>query len=513
MENRLQLLHLEPDDDAASIRDRLTFVKARFVLLVWPDAGDVLQRKLDLLLVQRQAQRLGIALALVTADRAVIGNADELNISVFDSIDLARHGRWKKPRNKVFVPQRDLEAQMALAEEVLRQREAMMYTPEELRRRRVGRWLAFGAAMVALLACVYLIAPSAIVTVSPATDQIFVRVPIVADPALTDIDVEGARVPSSVIEQESTARVTVQTSERESVGASLAQGIVVFGNTTDQPVFLPLGTVVATDEVIPVRFETTAETTLPAGTNSTVNVPIRAAAEDAGADGNVGPGEIVVVEADFADRVTVSNPNATYGGATQERGIVTQADYDRLLVLGRQQVLQNARDTLLHQLSGEQFLVPGSVQIVDERTEWTVYSAFVGDTADSVTLDLRAGVQAVVVDERQARQVAYTGLAPYIQPGLEVSPDALTISLGDIEQIDADGRVAFQMVVDGKLAVALSADDVRERVAGVSVSEARRRLEREFVLDPERPPQIDTWPGWWNRLPVLPVRISVRVVT
>ncbi len=513
MENRLQLLQLEPDDDAASLRDRLTFVKARFVLLVWPDAGTVLQRKLDLLLVQRQAQRLGIALALVTTDRVVMGNAEDLNISVFDSVDLARHGRWKKPRSKVFIPQRDLEAQLALAEEVLRQREAMMLTPAQWRRRRIVRWTVFGAALAALLACVYLIAPSATVTVTPATDQIFVRVPVVADPELTDIDVEGARVPSSVIALEATARVTVQTSERESVGASLAQGMVVFGNTTDQPVFLPLGTVVATGGVIPVRFETTAETTLPAGANSTVQVPVRATADDAGADGNVGPGEIVAVEADFADRVTVSNPNATYGGATQERGIVTQADYDRLLVLGGQQVLQNARDTLLHQLTGEQFLVPGSMQIVDERTEWTVYSAYVGDAADSVSLDLRAGVQAVVVDEQQARQVAYAGLAPYIQPGLEVSPDALTITRGDIEQIDRDGRVTFQMVVDGKLAVALDADAVRERVAGVSVTEAQRRLDREFVLDPAHPPQIDTWPGWWNRLPVLPVRITVKVVT
>ena len=117
------------------------------------------------------------------------------------------------------------------------------------------------------------------------------------------------------------------------------------------------------------------------------------------------------------------------------------------------------------------------------------------------------------MDEQQARQVAYAGLAPYIQPGLEVSPDALTITRGDIEQIDRDGRVTFQMVVDGKLAVALDADAVRERVAGVSVTEAQRRLDREFVLDPAHPPQIDTWPGWWNRLPVLPVRITVKVVT
>jgi len=132
------------------------------------------------------------------------------------------------------------------------------------------------------------------------------------------------------------------------------------------------------------------------------------------------------------------------------------------------------------------------VQIIEERPEWTVYSAFVGDAAESVSLDLRAQVQAVVVDERQARQVAYAGLGPYIRPGLEVAPDALRITRGEIEQIDPDGTVRFQMVVDGRLAVALNADAVRERIAGTSVGEAERRLQREFVLDPNRPPQIDT---------------------
>ena len=214
-----------------------------------------------------------------------------------------------------------------------------------------------------------------------------------------------------------------------------------------------------------MRFETTADTTLPAGTDSSVSVPIRALAEHSGAAGNVDPGAIVRVEADFADQVTVTNPNATYGGATQQRGIVTQADHDRLLVLGRQQVLQNARDVLLHQLSGEQFLVPGSVQIIEERPEWTVYSAFVGDAAESVSLDLRAQVQAVVVDERQARQVAYAGLGPYIRPGLEVA-DALRITRGGSAD-RPDGTVRFRMVVTGGCRV--SADAVRERIAGTSV--------------------------------------------
>jgi len=117
----------------------------------------------------------------------------------------------------------------------------------------------------------------------------------------------------------------------------------------------------------------------------------------------------------------------------------------------------------------------------------------------------------VVVDEQIARQVAYAGLAPYVQPGLEIAPNALSFSRGDILEIAPNGRVTFLMTVSGSIAVSIDEDYVRERTRGLSVSEARRRLENELLLDPAAPPQIDTWPDWYNRVPLLPVRISVKI--
>jgi hypothetical protein len=67
------------------------------------------------------------------------------------------------------------------------------------------------------------------------------------------------------------------------------------------------------------------------------------------------------------------------------------------------------------------------------------------------------------------------------------------------------------MIVRGNIAVAIDGGQVRDRVTGVSVDEAYRRLERELLLDPDRPPQITTWPGWFGRMPLLPVRITVNV--
>ncbi len=434
MSSDLHILQLEPYDDAISIRDRLSFINARFVLLVWPKQGAILHRKLDLLLVQRQATRLRLRLALVTSDPEVINNAEDLNISTFPSVNTARRGRWKRPRGKVFEERPDpIVDPIELAERVERIRGEIPLSPAALRRRLVLRWSMFGLLVAALLVGVMIAAPSATVTLTPDSRQVFERVSIIADPALTDIDIENRQMPAAVVALEASSHVTVELSGRESAGTSQAQGLVTFTNLTASPIVIPLGTIVATGDTYPVQFETLLETTLAAGPNSTAQVAIQAVADQSGTRGNVDPGTITRVEADFADQVSVTNANATYGGAVQERKFVTQADHDFLMNLGREEVIRHAEDLLLHQLTGEQFLVPGSVQIIAERPDWTNYSAPVGDASDSVSLDIRAQVQAVVVDGALARQVAYAGLSPQIQPGWEISPDDLTFSRGDIE--------------------------------------------------------------------------------
>ncbi|MBN2303715.1 MAG: hypothetical protein JXQ72_04525, partial [Anaerolineae bacterium] len=274
-------LHLEPYDDAVSIRDRLSLVhtsKEAAVLLVWPDRGVPLRRKLDLLLIQRHADRLRILIALVTDDADVMDYARELNISVFPDEQTAGMRRWKRPRRKVFTSPRDPITKNAtlnaIADAVQRQRAPL--SREAARRRQVARWIAFGSLLAALGLGLLLIAPSASVTITPASRQVYESVTIVADPNATDIDIENFRMPAAVVRLQATSRVTVPASGVESAGSSLAQGLVTFTNLTDQPVLVPLGTVLATSGTYPIRFETQIETTLPAGDVVPIQVPVQA---------------------------------------------------------------------------------------------------------------------------------------------------------------------------------------------------------------------------------------------
>ena len=56
---KVQILRLDAEDDLASIQDRLAWIQAGRVILVWPGEGVRLPRRLDLLLLQRQAERRG----------------------------------------------------------------------------------------------------------------------------------------------------------------------------------------------------------------------------------------------------------------------------------------------------------------------------------------------------------------------------------------------------------------------------------------------------------------------
>src|SRR5436853_34579 len=62
---KVQVIQLESYDDVISIRDRMGFIDTERVLLVWPPKGRIVKRKLDLVLIQREATRRGAKLALV----------------------------------------------------------------------------------------------------------------------------------------------------------------------------------------------------------------------------------------------------------------------------------------------------------------------------------------------------------------------------------------------------------------------------------------------------------------
>src|SRR5512134_1278429 len=95
---KTHIIQLEQYDDIVSARDKMSWAKGDRILMVWPERGRVLYRRLDLALLQRQSQAQGAQLALVTQDPEVRYFAPRLGIPVFKSLRKAQRAAWGLPR-------------------------------------------------------------------------------------------------------------------------------------------------------------------------------------------------------------------------------------------------------------------------------------------------------------------------------------------------------------------------------------------------------------------------------
>ena len=97
---KTQIILLEPHDDTISVKDKMEWSQTGRVVLVWPARAQLMDRRLDLVLLQRHSGFLGVQIALVTSDPEVRFNAGQLEIPVFRSVRKAQTGRWARKRRK-----------------------------------------------------------------------------------------------------------------------------------------------------------------------------------------------------------------------------------------------------------------------------------------------------------------------------------------------------------------------------------------------------------------------------
>ena len=95
---RTTIIRLEAHDDVFSTCDRMDWGNTGRILLVWPDGPTIIQRRLDLTLLQRHAQKLGAHLALACEDQEIRLRAIELGIPIFRSAAEAQRKPWRIPK-------------------------------------------------------------------------------------------------------------------------------------------------------------------------------------------------------------------------------------------------------------------------------------------------------------------------------------------------------------------------------------------------------------------------------
>lgn len=523
MSEKPEYVQLEKGDDANIVRDRLSFLRGKRVLLIWPEEGTALTRKLDLVLIQREAMRRAIRLALVTHDAEVVKHATELNISTFETIGASERGRWKRGRAKIFLgrdarPVEELpreELSSAVKEDAAekppprpRSRRAEPTTDDAPPRRSggAGRLVALLILLLILAGGAAVALPTATVTITPGSETISLDMQVIADPNAASVIVENSIVPAVRVQITIEETGTVETTGVQDAENVLSTGSVVFINQTDAEVLIPAGTTVSTSTGTPILFQTTAEATMPSGVGQQMEVPIQALASAAGSAGNVDRGLINTVIGELADDLTVRNLNPTSGGASSAVRVVSVEDQERLLGIVRQQLQARAYTEMLSQLSESQSIILETIRIGEETA--AEYSAAAGDVADNLSLSVTAVVEAVAVEERYDRQIAVAGLNARIPRGRALRADTVAVTRGAVQDVDADGRVYYSISASGLVVGQVNVALLQERLIWMNTESAVRYLNAEVDLDDNTPPQIALTPDWY---PVLPLRIEIVV--
>ncbi len=572
-----RVYYLKPSDDVVSVTDRLAWAKAPRVALVISPEAPVLTAELDLLRLQRTAAQLDVQVALVTMHPEQRSIARKLGIPFYLSLDRALRSRWRhQPRPATVPPDRDRHRDprelqpgssqlsgfimmggligMTLAV-VLFLVSALTWNwksllTEVMTGAAVGsliggltfllvwilrRWLPRGFRWIRLVFMVlvfvlglaspvgagYLIVPRARLTMTPATQpvsaiaRITVVVPLPGQEGLTSIDYEGLRIPGRRLASTVTGEASIATSGQTKVPSSRASGTVVFSNMLAQNYTVARGTTVRTTAGTPVRFETLGDVTVPPSGQAAVGV----SALEPGPQGNVGVGMINQIEGVAGRALRVTNPEPTRGGGVSQVRAVTQADREAL----RRALLSQLRGLGLQglrELSPEEgglgegeILLDDSLRLYARDVDMS-YNRFVGERADSLTLEMRASVTGVAVDRNDALELARHVLLQKVPVGYELIGEEEQYEIGLMgDNILGEGTLTFFVEAQGVATAELDATEIKKRVRGKPLEEALADLETDLktgTLPAADVPTVEIWPSWAeDRLPWLVWRIEV----
>ena len=493
------VVSLDSHDDVISARDKISWSKANRVLLVWPRRGKVLERRVDLQILQRYAQSLGAQIAVVAGSSLVRGNARDLGIPVFATAEKAHEVPWRRRRRRRNWLRRGTPSHDALSlrEQWTALREKKVMKP-------IFRLAVFGVGLAAFFSLVLLFFPSAQIRLVPEQRTQQFSVPVRASTNIQTPNVSGA-LPSQAISVVVEGRGLQSSTGQVRIPDRTATGQVTFTNLTDRSVSVPSGSTVITLDRRPKRFITTRDALVPVGPGQTVRVPVRA--ETAGSSGNVEAGKIAALEGQIGLQLSVENDAPISGGRDRLSPSPTTSDYRNL----REKLLAELEGTAgeeINSLVGDgQILLPGTLQLTAVIEETRLPEA--GQPGDQLQLVLRAEFQAMTALEADIEALAKAVLDVNLTADYQPVPASLDYSLVGISETgpDSAGNARWELRGERTLAPTWSTVDLAQAVRGRSLSQAVDILQTRLPL--EEMPEIYIFPEWWPRLPFLPFRIEL----
>ena len=490
-----QIIQIQADDDIAAIRDRLTWAESSRVVLVISRRNKAMRDKMNLKLIQRTAIDQATTVALVAHHRDTVRLAEEIGLPVFWTARAPFGLRnWNGGAAPTFVPDDDGD-------------EVKMIAPTDPR---MGtRYRVLGVLLLTLLiflvvSLIFLLAPTARITLSPVSDASTVYTVVTASVSAKNVNVGLHQIPARLDEVPIDGSEQIVPIAKKDVPDARATGLIVFTNKTDQPIHIPRGSFVATSSGVPVRFQTNADADLAARGRVEVNVT----AVDPGPGGNVAKFAVNVAEGQFALALNVINQNGTSGGTVKRVPVVSDEDKRRVQEVLVQRLRQEAISRFKAALLENEFVAGDSISVtLDSRT----FDKFVDEPADLLTLSAHATARGLIINGANANIVALEQLRARQRPGFELLPDSIEFVPGTVLSADLE-NASFELTAKGLAASAIDRALIINTVRNMPRKDAEDWLNRKLAL--RRPPVIELKSDWLglDQMPFFTFRIQVDVV-
>ncbi|MCI0519994.1 MAG: baseplate J/gp47 family protein [Chloroflexi bacterium] len=487
------ILRLDAHDDIVSMRDKMNWAKSGRILLIWPENGRVLNRRIDLALLQRQAASLGAQLALVARDPQVSYYAAELAIPVFPDLRKAQKSLWRVRRRQKLKP--GLPARPRPELETLqagRRRAAPGGLHPAL------RWVAFGLAALAALALAAAVFPAAEVRLSPQRQIQELTLAVRPDPALTAVNHSGA-LPALPVRAQVSGESSLAATGQIAIPDQFAAGEALFTNLTGSPQFIPAGLAVLGGDEAGQRYLTTQGGELPAGAGASLTLPVRAALP--GASGNLAAGKLYAIEGSLGASVTATNPASLRNGSDQLAAAPSAQDRQRLLADLEANLYRNALALLRQQAP------PGSLFYSRTLTVTRVVEQSFLPAADApgsqLSLSLRLEFQALHTPQTYLLDLGKRLLDANLPQGYVPLSGEIEIEAVPASTAEEAWRLRFRRTLIARV----RPDQAAALLLGKPPAQGPALLSASLPLG--SPPVIVLNPAWWPRLPLLPSRIKV----
>ena len=504
---KTQIIQLEPHDDVISVRDKLGWVKTGRVVLVWPEHGRLLTRKIDLVSLQRQSLKVGAQLALVTVDREISDLARDLKIPVFSKLEQVQDRHWRVARRRRLrlyrnQPQTDLIAKRDL-----------VHPPEPAwLKKPLPRLGFFLLGVISFFAIIVYLLPGASINLTPKIQVQEVTLQINASPRFPVVNLNG-QIPAYMHNIIVEGRESISTTGVTKLAESFASGYIRLTNLTENEVEVAKGTIVST---LPnaagqvVRFEISSAGRIPAGSGQNISLPVHALLP--GKQGNLPPDSLVAVEGALGLQMSSTNLLPTNGGTERQTAAPAPQDYERLY----QRLFANLQQSAVLELNRQasDVLIPITSTLALSTTLKQEYypplsEADIPTAATQLTLMLRLSFSVVDVSTIDIQQLAQKVLDANLAKGFHVIPTSVQLVYPTQPKTDQNDTITWTVVARRMIQADL---DVNEAIR-LSVGGTPQKVNQVMItkLPLNSPPIIALQPAWWPRLPLLPFRIKVNI--